>query len=259
MQPQIKKLDLYSNFLQYESLSMASYSFIYAVILSFFVSADLCVTYPYKSESSGFEELQKDTFPENNNLYYGRIWRNLYFRVNGDRFLFSKEYLPGSVTMNGKTFHSVRIKYDLYKDEILTPYHSREILQLNKEMVDSFSIFFEGKTYHFIRIPEDSQDKLKGYVNVIYTGSSVLCVKYLKKIDFKAVDGQYDQFYQVSRIYLVKNYKSYLIKGKSDLIKVFAEDKVLLKNFIKKNKLTFSKDIPESFVPVISYFDTIRK
>lgn len=238
---------------------MARYSFIYAVILSFVVSADLYVTYPYNSESSRFEELQKDTFPENNNLYNGRIWKNIYFRVKGDRFLFSKEFLPGSVTMNGKTFNNVSIRYDLYKDEILTPYHSEGILQLNKEMVDSFSIFFQGETYHFTRMPEDSPDELKGYVNVIYKSSSVLCVKYLKKIDFMAVDGQFDQFYQVSRIYLVKGNKSYKITGKSDLMKVFAEDKVLIKNFIKKNKLTFSKDTPESFVPVIRYFDTIRQ
>jgi hypothetical protein len=238
---------------------MARYSFIYAVILSFVVSADLYETYPYNSESSRFEELQKDTFPENNNFYNGRIWKNLYFRVKEDQFLFSKEFLPGSVTMNGKTFNNVSIRYDLYKDEILTPYHSEGILQLNKEMVDSFSIFFQGETYHFTRMPEDSPDELKGYVNVIYKGSSVLCVKYLKKIDFKAVDGQFDQFYQVSRIYLVKGNKSYMITGNSDLMKVFAEDKVLIKNFIKKNKLTFSKDTPESFVPVIRYFDTIKQ
>jgi hypothetical protein len=238
---------------------MARYNFIYAVILSFVVSADLYETYPYNSESSRFEELQKDTFPENNNFYNGRIWKNLYFRVKKDQFLFSKEFLPGSVTMNGKTFNNVSIRYDLYKDEILTPYHSEGILQLNKEMVDSFSIFFQGETYHFTRMPEDSPDELKGYVNVIYKGSSVLCVKYLKKIDFKAVDGQFDQFYQVSRIYLVKGNKSYMITGNSDLMKVFAEDKVLIKNFIKKNKLTFSKDTPESFVPVIRYFDTIKQ
>ena len=35
-------------------------------------------------------------------LYNGRAWRNLYYKIRGDQFLFSTEFLPGSVTVEGK-------------------------------------------------------------------------------------------------------------------------------------------------------------
>jgi hypothetical protein len=198
-----------------------------------------------------------DTLYENQLLYNGKIWRNLYYMVKGDQFLFSKEFLPGTLTMVGKTFTNVSIKYDLYNDEILTPLDSGGILQLNKEMVDGFSIFFQNKTYKFIR--EDSLEGLKGYVNVIYKGKSALYAKHIKKIGLLAEENKYDKFYQVVRIYFVKDNIVYPITSKSDLFKVLHEDKKEIKDFIKKNNLVISKDLPESFYPIIRYYDSINQ
>jgi hypothetical protein len=239
---------------------MNRFNLIIIFFLSFFVSPGLSGICPGNSESIMYDVLKKqDTLAENHLLFNGRVWRNLYLRVKENQFLFSREHLPGSVTMNGEEFKNVRIRYDIYNDEILTPFQSGGILQLNKEMVDSFSILFQSKTYHFTRIPEDSLNGLKGYVNVIYKGKSALYVKYLKKIDHLPAEGEYDQFYQVSRIYFVKDNTVHLITGKRDLMKVLYEDKVLIKNYIKENKLYISQKNPESFVPVIRYFDTIKQ
>ena len=125
---------------------------------------------PFVTEFTPVNITQQDTLKESQILYNGRIWKNLYYMVQGDQFLFSSMFLPGSLTIRSKTFANVRIMYDLYKDEILTPMSSGGILQLNKEMVDSFSIMFQNKIYRFSRIPEDSLDGLNGYVNIIYRG-----------------------------------------------------------------------------------------
>jgi hypothetical protein len=50
---------------------------------------------------------RRDTIAENQTLYNGKIWRNLYNLVQGDQFLFSKDFLPGSLTIKGKTFNDV--------------------------------------------------------------------------------------------------------------------------------------------------------
>ena len=60
-----------------------------------------------------------------------------------------------SRTINGKTFTDIYLKYDIFKDEILTPVDVDGILQLNKEMVGSFSVLFQNKTYRFIKMKED--------------------------------------------------------------------------------------------------------
>ncbi len=199
---------------------------------------------------------QQDTLKESQILYNGREWKNFYYMVRGDQFLFSNLFLPGSVTIRGNIFLNVSLKYDIYKDEILIPNDPGGILQLNKEMVDSFSIFFQNKTYRFERLAED---KSKGYLNVIYKGKSALYIKYSKYIKKLAVDGAYDEFYKESQIYFVKDNIVYTIASKNDLINVLIEDKELIKNFIKKNKIKIIRNDPGSFIPVIGYFDSIRK
>ncbi len=196
---------------------------------------------------------------ENQILYNGKIWRNLFTNVKGNQFLFSKDYLPGSVTINGKSYKNLNINYDIYNDEITTPKNNGAILQLNKEMIDSFSLVFEFKTYLFKNTQADGLAGLKGFVNVLYEGKSALYVKYKKEIDLLAVDDKYDLFFQTYRIYFLKKGIAYKITGKGDLFRVMAEDKTQIKNFIKKNKLRVSKNEPESFVPVIRYYDSISK
>jgi hypothetical protein len=211
------------------------------------------------SETVRFDVIQQDTIPDNQFLYNGRIWKNFDYGAEGDQFLFSRVYMPGSLTIRGRTFEDVTILYDIYKDEILTPIFSEGILQLNKEMVDSFSILFKNKTYRFTRMPEDSLKVLKGYVNVIYKGKTSLYVKYNKKIERSAVEGKTDKFYQISRIYFVKDNIAHLITTTGDLFRVLNEYKRQIKDFIKKNQSEVSKKEPESYIPVIRYYDSISQ
>ena len=141
----------------------------------------------------------------------------------------------------------------------MTPTNHGVILQLNKEMVDSFTIIFENKTYNFTKIQEDSLKVLKGYVNVLYKGKSALYVKYKKEIQLLADEGKYDLFFQTYRIYLLKDGIVHQINSKSDLFKILNEDKTQIRDFIKKNKLNVSKKMPESFIPVIRYYDSISQ
>ena len=142
---------------------------------------------------------------------------------------------------------------------MLVPKNDGAILQLNKEMVDSFSLVFNTRNILFQNTHPDSLHDIKGYVNVLYKGKSSLYVKYKKEIQLLAVDDKYDLFYQTDRIYFVKNGIAYQITSKRDLLKVLYEDKTQIKDFIKKNKLKISKKTPESFIPVIRYYDSLSQ
>jgi hypothetical protein len=205
-----------------------------------------------------FED-QKDTIKENQILYNGRIWRNLFYTVQGDQFLFSKEFLEGSISISRQTFPNLLIKYDLFKDEILTPSDTGGILQINKELVDSFSISYLNTTYKFIKMREDTLKEAKRYFNVLYKGRTALYLEYGKKIEKLAVEGKYDRFYEIDHIYFEKGNILYPVTGKRDLMKILYNYETPLKNFIKKNKLNVTERIPESFVPVIRYYDSISQ
>jgi hypothetical protein len=224
-----------------------------------FSGSKLYANNPFHEELISINLSEQDSVWENQVLYNGRIWTNPYYMVKEDQFLFSNKFLWGSVTMRGRVFKNVGIMYDIYQDEILTPAAPGGIIQLNKEMVDSFSIVYQNMTYQFIKMEEDSLRGPTGFVNVLYRGKTALYIKFNKKIDKLAVDGKYDTFYQLSHLYLLKDNVVHLINSKSDLLNVFKDEKELIRKFIKKNQLTFSSKEPESFIPVLRYIDSIKQ
>jgi hypothetical protein len=191
-------------------------------------------------------------------LYNGRVWRNLYSRIMGDQFLFTKEFLPGAVTIEGKLFSDLKLKYDIYSDELLSFTDHGIILQLNKEKVENFSLDFENKVYQFRRIDPDSVNSLSGYMNVLYSGNTSLFVKYRKEILLLAVDNKYDLFSQTNKIFLKKNGKIYLVNSKMDFLRLLNDHKKQVKSFIKTNKLKITKKDPWSFSPVVEYYDKLQ-
>jgi hypothetical protein len=203
--------------------------------------------------------IQQDPAKGNQILYKGKEWHNLYASIKGDQFLFSRDYLPASVTVNGKTFNNIEISYDIYSDEIISPVNQGIILQLNKEMIDSFSVLFQLRKYYFINMREDGQSGIKGYVNSLYKGKSSLIVKYRKEIDLLAVDDKYDLFFQTYKIYILKDGIASQVSGKNDLLKILGDNKDQVKAFMKKNAIKVSKKAPDSFIPVLRYYDSLSQ
>lgn len=196
---------------------------------------------------------------EDQTLFNGRVWRNLYYKVREDQFLYSKTYLPGSVSIEGTTFRNVDLMYDIYSDEIITHTSNGSFLQLNKEMVDSFSLVFNNNIMYFFRTDNDSLKGYNGYINILYKGKSLLHVKYKKEIELLAVDRKYDEFYQTHKVYLIKDSVISLVNNRRDLFLLFGEDKAAVKSFIKKNKLFVTIKKPESLIPVMEYYDSLKK
>jgi len=196
---------------------------------------------------------------EDQTLFNGRVWRNLYYKVRENQFLYSKSYLPGSVSIEGTTFRNVNLLYDIYTDEIITHTFNGSFLQLNKEMVDSFSIVFDNTKRYFFRTDIDTIKGYNGYLNILYTGKSSLHVKYKKEIELLAVDRKFDEFYQIHKIFLLRDSVINPVNSRRDLFLLFGEDKANVKSFIKKNKLFVTIKNPESLIPVVSYYDSLKE
>ena len=65
---------------------------------------------------------EEPNIPENQILYNGRVWRNLYTRIKGDQFLFSNDFQPGTVTISGKLFKHLEVLYVIYNSDYATDY-----------------------------------------------------------------------------------------------------------------------------------------
>jgi hypothetical protein len=192
-------------------------------------------------------------------LLNGRVWRNLFYKVRGTQFLFSDSFIQGDVVINGRTFRDCSLKYDLVNDELLTKAGQNIIIQLNKEMVESFTLNYNLSVWTFVRPERDSLKELDGYVNLLYSGNSALYAKYRKVILLLSVDNKYDEFSQVQKIYLKKGGKLYSIGNKNDVIDLYSDFRQQIKSFLRTSKIKISRKQPESFVPLVRFCDKLGK
>lgn len=193
-------------------------------------------------------------------LYNGRIWRNNYLNIGGNQFLFSNEFLPGSVTIDDKVFNgkNLGLKFNIFDDELLTVTGTGTVLQLNKEMVGNFTLDFEGKTYSFTNLPVDSLNSLNGFVQVLYDGATPLYVRYKKEIRLRSSVEESDMFLQSYRVFVMKDGILHKVNNKKNLTRVLADRKDQVKNYIRSNHVRISKNLPESFAPVLKFYDSLR-
>jgi hypothetical protein len=192
-------------------------------------------------------------------LYNGRAWRNLYYNIQGDQFLFTADFLPGTITINGKKFSDLHFKYDIFNDELILSTDHAVNIQLNKEMVDRFTFNYLGRTYIFKNLVADSTNSLSGYVNVLYDGKTSLYVKYRKEILLLAVDNKYDIFNQINKMYLENNGVITQINNKKRLLGLLSDHNEEMRAFIKSNKIHLSRKDPDGYIPVVEYYNRITK
>jgi hypothetical protein len=229
--------------------------FLYTFIFISLVSLQNCFSNPLLISDSSINS--SDTLKEDQLLYIGKIWNNKYFRVKGDEFLFTNYSMNGSVSINGRYYKNVTLKYDIYNDALLIPTNLGRLIQLNKEMVDCFSLNFGDRIYNFERSRNDSASILDGYYNVLYKGKLILCVKYIKEIQLLAIDRKYDLFYERHDVFVIKDSITYKVNTKHSLLKIMGEEKDVVKKYIHKNKLRISKKVPDNYIPVLKFYDSL--
>ncbi|MFZ0281394.1 MAG: hypothetical protein WAL29_07080 [Bacteroidales bacterium] len=235
---------------------MTRFTLLLIISLAISYISDISASEMSCSRFSYFCSTNQDT-TDVQKLYNGRAWRNLYPKVIGDQYLFTKDFIPGTVTIDGQLFSKMSVKYDIFNDEILTITNRGIIIQLNKEMIDKFSFTFNNGSYNFRRFDADSVNSLSGYVNILCDGKISLYVKYRKELLLLAVEHKFDMFQEIHRIYVEKDDKIFLISSKRDLLNTLSDNKQQIKSFIRSRKLVVRKKDPWSFIPVIEYCNTL--
>jgi hypothetical protein len=219
------------------------------------ISENIFCSSPSMELKSGIQ----DTMLARQLLYNGRIWRNTTSNIEGDPYLLSREFLNGSVTISGRLFENNYLLYDIYSDEVLILSDKRSIINLNKELISRFTLDFNNQVYRFIRLKADSLSEVDGFVNELYGGRSSVYVKYRKMIQIKAVDNIYDAFYQIYRVYIVKDGLPHQVKNRKQLLYLFQDEKQKIQNYLRSNRIKLSEKRPESFVPVAEFYDSLKK
>lgn len=203
--------------------------------------------------------LHPDTIMEKQELYTGMRWTNLYRNYENDQFLFTSLFLNGNISVNSRTYKNIRIKYDIYSNEIITPVNLQDIIQINRESVDSFSLFHENRRYNFLNLKEDSIQGLTGYVQVLYDGPTSFVTVH-KKIFTPSADPSKDGTFIYSKNPYFRNGNTYLPFKTRTLYGLMDEHiKLKVRDFMKHHKPKATRKNPENIIPVLQYYDNLME
>lgn len=194
-----------------------------------------------------------------------RKFDNRYEGVVGSPFYY-EEWLEGTVVMeNDRIIDDIKIKYNMYEDELIVLQPKSLSYYIDKKGVRSFTLQFPDgrkdifKKYQQIDKPEQSQ-----YFRAVYMGKINLW-EHTKVIFEKAnyqggysSDKKYDEFKQYSELYYTSAgmQNPAKIKSTSNAIsKIFPDNGELIKEFIKSNLLDLRKK--ENIVRIFEFYEQL--
>lgn len=208
--------------------------------------------------SQSFSQYYDNNLSPDKLLLNGRIWMNQYSKVTGTQFFLTDKYLKGSVYIKGHKYDNLDLRYDICNDELVLKYETWPVIYMNKELVDSFSLSFD-RTHKIINTGINKSGMFSGYVNLLYSGPTSLYVKYTKKVYPLGDNGLNDLFVEKHYVFLRKNDRTVLVSNSRKFLKLLNDKKKEVRHFIKSKGYRVSSGKPETFVPILEYYDSLIK
>lgn len=205
-----------------------------------------------------FMQSDNKNLTSDKSLLNGRIWMNQYSKVTGTQFYLTDQYLKGSVFIKGNRYDNLDLRYDVCNDELILKYGTWPVICMNKELVDSFIISFD-QSHKIINAGPDKSSVFGGYVNLLYNGPTSLYVKYTKKVYPLGDDGYNDLFVDQHYIFLKKDDKIIPVGNKKKLLRLLNDKKKEIRHLLRSQGYRISPGKPETFVPVLEYYDSLKK
>jgi hypothetical protein len=190
--------------------------------------------------------------------------------IKGTPYLF-EEWYNGEITyLNDKNLPLEKLRYDIYKDELLVFRNKSEMGMLPKNLIKAFKINHPNNIHPLIyvkagQIPALQQVPAEQFLQVLYQSEKTSLYarnwKTFQKADQRATyytEQITDEFSDVKQdLFLVKpDGSSHEIKLRRGVIlNAFSDQKSALKSFIKENQLQFEDT--NDLVEVIKYYEQV--
>ncbi|KRD10987.1 hypothetical protein ASE21_04495 [Flavobacterium sp. Root901] len=180
------------------------------------------------------------------------------YRSVGDSHLYlTNKYEIGKIDYDGQKYYEVKLKYDIYRDIlVLNPYGESENvgINLNQSKVEAFSI----QDKNFIKIDKKSETVAEftpGYYEESkITEDFTFYIKYHKDIQ-KTVseNGILYSFKENNTFFINLKNNIYLIRGKSDIVKLFPDQKKQINGFYLMNRELQKSDLNQFMKNLMKY------
>jgi hypothetical protein len=144
------------------------------------------------------------------------------------------------------------------QDALIMDSSSRRIQLLN-ERITQFMLFDDK----FIRIVRDTENTVlvrTGFYDLLYEGKVSLLKKEEKIVRDDVTTGELLRFIDIHDYYYIKRNNSYYnINNKKNLFSIFKDRKKDIRQYIRKNKLSYRKDRDNMLAKATAYYDQLTK
>ena len=223
--------------------------------LNFFLNKALSAQHIYTSEK-GFYEL-KENFDHLNGPDYNLLNGRQYDLLNSGKshpFFNTDRYRPGSLLLNGESYDSVTINYDIFDQQLTLQYpgNSGQDLQvvLNREMIDHFQI--DGLTFRLMSFPETGSS----FFQVLSSGDMSCFLLWKKTLVHSTVSGNTSYKYskQSREVYLQREDRLYVVRSRSSFTSIYDEAyRKEIKEFLRREKIRFRNASDEKLGELMNF------
>lgn len=189
-------------------------------------------------------------------LFRGEEWHPGMTSVTGNEFLMSEDYLDAELTVSGFVFPGQKIRYDIYRDQVVILWKDINALVMGSNDVDEFSIIAGDSRRRFINLRE-GYPGLRGFAEVIYSGKSMLVAKHIKVIGKNSSLTSYAQFREHTKYYFISGGRCMPVRSRRAFLEMFGEHRNEVRRYIHQNQIDMSRYSPGGFGLAAAYYDSL--
>jgi len=192
-------------------------------------------------------------------LYNGKFYT--FFpaaNTKGSQFLGGPEFVKGSVKIRGKNFPGILLNYDVYNQQVVLKYKTRmnNVMKIviSEAWLESFSL---GKKHFEILTFPNTRSRIyqvtgTGRYKILYSWTKYYALDHT----FGATNFAFSK--PVRKSYLQSGNKLKRYKNNKSFIALFApENRLLLKRYLRKNKIKLRKSGQQATLKLINYCNAL--
>jgi len=178
--------------------------------------------------------------------------------TNGHQYLFSPDYVVGSVTLKGKCYQDITLNYDIFNQQLLLQYKDEtgalNIIEVSKAWLKSFRL--GNMNFEFLNLEQNPR-----FYQVLGEGPVRILYFWRKNLNLDVVIGSSDFTFTAavrdSYVFMDGQLKPFRTKRK--LIGLFDPGhRQEIKSYLRKNKVKVKKASDQTMEEMITFIGNIK-
>lgn len=234
---------------------------IFLCIIIVFSTTLLSQNHNYSEKLSALLDSTQKSYGSSDMLVNGAVYFPEHRQASGSPYLFSDDFIHGTVFTDGLTFDGCELSYNIVTQQLIMlatmPNGARLPIQLDNTLVDSFLLY----DYLFVNTNKLNIKINTPFALAIQQGQNQWVLSYTKQfINQYNQNTPHGKFSNTSRsLYYSDNKQLVRIKSRKAFIKLSPEIKKELSQYFSKKRIKIKSASPEQLAHLIEFLHTQTK